>query len=314
MKKTLCFIIISIFLSVNLSRSLYGAFEDVGWGVRPLGMGAAFTAVSDDANAPLYNPAGIAQVEKREVTFMSSRLFTGLDGVEIGLNYFSYVQPLNKKYGAVSLSWASLYAPALYREDTAVLNYARSLNDIFKSKYFELMAGVSAKYLRHEYSLDQRTIDDPVFASGSSKAAMTCDAGLLLSFQKTGITLGYASRNMTSPDVGLKTQDIVTIENAAGVSYYTDKLPILGLPFFTVDIDAINSGSETDYRFGAETWLLKGKFPLRAGARKEEITAGTGYEFSIGGGAKLVLDYSFAWPLEVEQTMGSHRLGITVKF
>lgn len=33
-----------------------------GFGVRPLGMGGAFTAVADDSNAVYYNPAGIAEI------------------------------------------------------------------------------------------------------------------------------------------------------------------------------------------------------------------------------------------------------------
>ncbi|HOJ13664.1 MAG TPA: conjugal transfer protein TraF [Deltaproteobacteria bacterium] len=38
-------------------------------GMRPLGMGGAFTAVSDDANALFYNPAGLASIEKVSVSF-----------------------------------------------------------------------------------------------------------------------------------------------------------------------------------------------------------------------------------------------------
>ncbi len=38
-------------------------------GLRPMGMGGAFTAVSDDANALFYNPAGLALVEKSIVSF-----------------------------------------------------------------------------------------------------------------------------------------------------------------------------------------------------------------------------------------------------
>src|SRR6185436_19321357 len=57
---------------------LQAAFEDTGWGARPVGMGGAFTAISDDSNAPLYNPAGLVQVQWNEVSAMYSRLFSGL--------------------------------------------------------------------------------------------------------------------------------------------------------------------------------------------------------------------------------------------
>lgn len=36
-------------------------------GVRPMGMGGAFTAVADDENALMYNPAGLARVERTRV-------------------------------------------------------------------------------------------------------------------------------------------------------------------------------------------------------------------------------------------------------
>ncbi len=51
-----------------------GALFDVGMGARALGMGGAFVAVADDANAIYYNPAGLALIEGRNVTSMYSNL------------------------------------------------------------------------------------------------------------------------------------------------------------------------------------------------------------------------------------------------
>src|SRR5215467_15040209 len=73
------------------------AFEDTGWGARPVGMGGAFTAIADDSNAPLYNPAGLVQVQWNEVSAMYSRLFSGLtlysgdDTVHLDQSYVSFV-------------------------------------------------------------------------------------------------------------------------------------------------------------------------------------------------------------------------------
>lgn len=54
MKKTIFIKLIVLFLllSVQSAYAMYGA--------RPMGMGQAFTAISDDANAAYYNPAGMA--------------------------------------------------------------------------------------------------------------------------------------------------------------------------------------------------------------------------------------------------------------
>src|SRR5207302_9163172 len=68
----------TLFLFIALSSALDAAFLDAGWGARPVGMGGAFTAIADDSNAPLYNPAGLVQVQWNEVSAMYSRLFSGL--------------------------------------------------------------------------------------------------------------------------------------------------------------------------------------------------------------------------------------------
>src|SRR5215471_1187387 len=101
--------------------SLHAAFLDSGWGARPVGMGGAFTAIADDSNAPLYNPAGLVQVQWNEVSAMYSRLFsgnstTGGDTVHIDQGYLSYVSRASK-YGSFGVSWANFNTSSLYRED-----------------------------------------------------------------------------------------------------------------------------------------------------------------------------------------------------
>ena len=40
-------------------------------GIRPMGMGGAFITLSDDANAPFYNPAGLNDVREWEVDLIN---------------------------------------------------------------------------------------------------------------------------------------------------------------------------------------------------------------------------------------------------
>ncbi|MHB9156159.1 MAG: hypothetical protein ACYC5N_10825, partial [Endomicrobiales bacterium] len=54
--------VIAVLISVVASGSLFAAEPPVFIrGVRPLGMGGAFTAIADDQNAIFYNPAGLPQ-------------------------------------------------------------------------------------------------------------------------------------------------------------------------------------------------------------------------------------------------------------
>jgi long-chain fatty acid transport protein len=55
-------------VSSALTLERLGMLTTPGTGARPFAMGGAFTAVSDDAFALLYNPAGLAQIRRKEVS------------------------------------------------------------------------------------------------------------------------------------------------------------------------------------------------------------------------------------------------------
>lgn len=52
-------------------------------GFRPMGMGGAFVAVSNDANALFYNPAGLADIEKTRVSLFSLEIETDKNTVSL---------------------------------------------------------------------------------------------------------------------------------------------------------------------------------------------------------------------------------------
>ena len=60
--------LLGVFLTVFLSSHAFAkAYPNFYRGVRPLGMGNAFTAISDDENALFYNPAGLAEISSWSV-------------------------------------------------------------------------------------------------------------------------------------------------------------------------------------------------------------------------------------------------------
>src|SRR3954464_10109002 len=80
-----------------LLQPAQAAFLDSGFGARPVGMGGAFTAIADDSNAPLFNPAGLVQVQWNEISAMYARLFSGItlysgdDQVHLDQSYLAFV-------------------------------------------------------------------------------------------------------------------------------------------------------------------------------------------------------------------------------
>lgn len=304
--------IIAAFMAAAAGRA-FCAFTDSGWGVRPLGMAGAFTAVANDSNATLYNPAGIAQMEKLETTFMSAKLFTGLEGVEIGQNYFSYVYPMSQRTGNIGVTWASMYTPLLYREDAFALSYGKSLGNLFRIDNMQISVGTNLKYLRHEYTLDKRTEQDPVFLKGTQAGNFSLDLSALVAWPDEGLSVGLMSKNVNTPDVGLKTVDKVPNENVVGFAYYAEKMDRLSLEYFTFAVDVVSREDYTNVRAGVESWFFNGKFATRLGFQSQAVTMGLGYEFALWPGTDMTVDYSFAWPLELEKSLGTHRMGITLR-
>ena len=75
---------------MDLSAKLFGGFEDVGFGARASGMAEAFVAVADDNAASFYNPAGLAQIHRKEFSADHNEMLKGLsDG---GQSFFYFIK------------------------------------------------------------------------------------------------------------------------------------------------------------------------------------------------------------------------------
>jgi len=306
MKKILAILISIGVMGVSNAQAL---FNSTYWGVRPLGMGGAFTAVADDANAPLYNVAGTAKLEKAEAAATSAKLFTGLDGFDMGTNYIGAVYPISKELGSVSLVWSHFRDAGLYAEDLVNIGYARTLNDLNIWDKMDLSVGASLKYVRHEINWGQH------IAGGSweAKDGITMDVGILARFEN-GVSVGYSKRYLTRPDVGFEMEDKVPAMDVIGAAYYSEELPILKIPKFTAAADyEMRSGDEDLLKIGMESKVIDGTLALRIGGWKEQINFGTGYEIKFGEYA-LIIDYAFGLPLELQESTGSHFLSLIFRF
>jgi len=325
LKKKLFLLLVLVFVAVNVvhytSDEVYAAFKDSGWGARSAGMGGAFCAIADDTSAPLWNPAGITQVRRPEANFMYAKLFAGLETVSLGLDYFSFVFPRNRYTGAWGISWANFSCTDLYREDTISITYAERLNDFFPRLIPEVSLGLSVKYLNHGYTLDEYAkLDTDVFGEGTSKYAFTGDAGLLVKSnpgREPWISIGASVKNIIEPDVGLRTKDIVPMETKFGVAYRMGDFKLfnaLVMEDVTGAFDVTLRDKDWNYHLGWESWFKRRTFGLRAGGNNREITIGLSYDNEILKSLGIQFDYAFILPLQIEETWGSHRISLTVRF
>jgi long-subunit fatty acid transport protein len=124
---------LSVFFTLNtaaagrfLEQSFASPPNPVGSGARALGQGNAFISVADDATAASWNPAGLAQLERPEISFaldavwcrdrIDSDTFAEIDTAAdldlASLNYASLVQPFYwlERNWAISANYLRLYS------------------------------------------------------------------------------------------------------------------------------------------------------------------------------------------------------------
>lgn len=111
----------TIFEQVGIASSP----NPVGSGARAVGMGGAFIAIADDATAASWNPAGLIQLERPELSIVgayfnrreafSSNIHTEIDNTgktdDLNINYFSatYPFPLFDRNMVISVNYQRLF-------------------------------------------------------------------------------------------------------------------------------------------------------------------------------------------------------------
>jgi hypothetical protein len=99
--KTIWSLVLSfLVLLISSQYAFCGAFAKggvSGIGARPMGMGGAFVSIADSGDAIFYNPAGLVQVLRPEISGMGSVLLNG----EEDLFDIAYVQPFGDQ-----MAWA----------------------------------------------------------------------------------------------------------------------------------------------------------------------------------------------------------------
>lgn len=308
--------IIAIVLITQLVvPSGYSAFLlERTWNTRARGMGGAFTAVANDTGALTYNNAGLGFIDWFEMNCMYSQLYTGLDGVDMGLNFVGLVYPFAR--GSLGLNWARFSTTDLYKEDTIQIGYGAMLSDV-------MSIGVGVDYLSQGYVLGKNLYDktDPVFAGDNDKYAFGVNAGLLL--RGDHVSLGLSGRNLNRPDIGRKTTDIVPPEYRGGIALHSKT--------FTLPIDVAYRDQEygtdqdkTSVAGGLEVWITRA-LGIRGGMRTflardfeqgKEVTAGfTFMNNNVFRKCDIGIEYAAAFPINgIQDTNGSHQVALVIRY
>lgn len=319
-----------LFVAFLLAGALAGpasaAFEETGAGARAPGLGDAFGALADDAYALHYNPAGLAQLDRKQFSAAYSRLYMGLsDGSDIGSSQFVYAHPLSrgKKSRTLAFGLDRLSLAGAYTEQA--LTAAYGFKPIERESGSQLMVGLAAKYLTRSFTAGAEAGNacdglncgqgvDPVLSGAKSKSTIDADLGFLYRFPLRW-QVGLAVQHLTAPNVAFSGSDKLERGINLGLAYKSLWLSLVG----EVRVKKTASGSSgRDYVFAAERYfptLDYGQFGVRGslGVGSDDwrqMTMGASYRIN-----KIQFDYAMLLPVgAVKANSGSHRVALTFHF
>ena len=323
-------VILTLHFTPYTLHKCFASFEDIGVGARPLGMGNAFCAIADDPNAFLYNPAGLAQLKRLQISTMYANLYPMLsDGSGISNNFISVAYPIpvyilmpasfpewatKDGWGTVGFGWFNLgtnsdpsRSAATYKENTYIFTYAKDLELI--------MLGVSMKILTKEYGQNYWTNMNPVFANGKNAVGIGFDVGALYKMPGDKLTLGMQLKDINQPDIHLVYASPVPLTFRFGASYKLT--PVWSFDRITTSSDFTFRDNDFKLYSGIEGWFVDKNIALRFG-----FGLGNGFSnVALGASYQLTeevynndfrLDYAFVYPFGIQPTGGTHRISLTM--
>ncbi|MBT5876805.1 MAG: hypothetical protein HOH43_25515 [Candidatus Latescibacteria bacterium] len=304
------------------SDNLGASFLRLASGARALGFGGTFISLADDGSAAYWNPAGLAQITKPQVTLNYASLFESL----AEHRFFNAAFPINEKTvlgvsvmqldvddipginsnigsrGSVGVPLPG--SPLKDRETAYVITVARMNRyqpvPLPGSGYvpIEMPYAVNVKLVRQTFGNDRST-------------GIGVDAGYML---KVGLVDAVGSSHAGHVALGVTGKDIIgtriywknrpneTIKPSFRMGFsYTQPLKPLNSTFVIAQQNSIYNGDS--FRLGVEYWY-RNAIALRIG-ESEELTAGAGIIVW-----RTMLDYAFL----NQGNGGSHHVSVSLNF
>ncbi len=249
-----------------------GSFMTYGVGGRALAMGGAYYAISDDATAAYWNPAGLVLMQRKEVSFMQATLSS-----EAKFNYFSYAHP-TKKGSVFSFGMVQLGASGFEKIDVVydANNEPRSItkSGSFDSKEQAILLSWG-KGITEDLSFGLTLKSMTRALEGKSDKSQTLDVGMMKTMGPY-YRAGFGIQNVFAMRKG-ETDDKLPVVLKVGNSFRFFKERL------TLALDATKPMTgDLDVRFGGEYWAVRWfafRFGLMGVPNLRETDFGFGLKF-----------------------------------
>lgn len=287
-------------------------FLKVGVGARPVALGETYTALSDDAHAIYYNPAGLAFLQRQEVATMHNKYFEG-----VHQQFAAYAYP-HWKLGTYAAAFSMLTVTPFdaytandqpdgkvsARDMALHLAYARTVPFADRVAF-----GASGKFIHSKLA-------------SYSAASFALDGGLLWrQSEDDGWSAGVALRNVGAPMKFIDESFHLPLSGHVGLAYSGGAAPLWDDASWTLVLEGVGPRDRDPFGSLGFEFRPVDAFSLRAGWRQSQdagigIAGGIGFTslekgFVADWFPELTLDYAFVDHGRLEQT---HRVSVTFRF
>ena len=253
------------------------SFLFIDAGARSVAMGGAYTALANDANALLYNPAGLGLIDKHQAAFMHNQYFTG-----VTQEYMGYAAPQGWGVNLNYLNFGTVQRTSISNPDGSGLGSTGLTDAALSVGYGQTVAGgfslgAAGKYISESIA-------------GVAGRSPALDLGALYAPPALpGFSVGAALQNI-GPAVKFQgAAEPLPLNARAGAAYAFDVMS----QRTTVSIDAAKERTQSAI-FGAGTEMVIAKMmPIRLGFTTRNnaglgLTAGVGWFYE-----NVAFDFAF---------------------
>lgn len=288
------FILYIVFISLGYlkAQSTGAVFLKIPIGAKATGLGSAFTAISNDITAIYYNPAGLVQLNKKEISITHTEWIANSK-----FDFIGYAQPSTNQTIGLGLTYLSYGEIEAYNKNRQQIGTFSAQDLAITTSYSKFLTNSLSIGLNFKFI--QQNIE-------SEKAAgFGFDLGILKKLTQIPLQIGFAFKNIGPELKFIKKSYPLPLTLSVGACYTLFNFLILASD---INYEPINN--HFGVSFGSEYTPIS-SLSLRLGylLTKEKIsTIGAGF------GLKLFnchLDYCF---LPYSVLGDTHRLSFTLRF
>ncbi|MFH1576446.1 MAG: S-layer homology domain-containing protein [Candidatus Margulisiibacteriota bacterium] len=277
-KKTIIILIVAV-IAAAVAAPSWGIANPLSrsTGARPLALGNAYVALSDDASGLFTNPAGLASIKDRKLISMYSQPGSGISFTELGAAFPLLGGAIGLGYRSNIVAGVAVSAEvADFTNGEILLAYSRKVRE-------NLALGLDMRFLSQGLS---KTVTGFEGLNGSGSSY-----GLFLKYNfRPGVDLGAAWQDLGGKiNYNDNTSDDLTAKLTLGANFTPHPLVLLNLDFS-------QSGPQPVLLHSGVEWQARPFMALRLGADQStsgpntvytNITTGIGLLFS-----GITLDYT----------------------